>query len=300
MPFYLQVLPNHELLAAWEIEGKSARRVGVPNAEKTKNAYFEAGPGESIWQAIQRQTDWFANGVNPFHQSPLSPGEFYFRIARPGANQLHGRTLIGPSAQPQKDALAIARSQLLVLIRLLQRICQTVHPSEKTWDAYGHDIRNLLILACTEVESHWRAVLVANGYQSDRYCTNDYVKIEPAMKLRSYGLSFREYPWLPPIRPFGTWGLTRSPTKELDWYDSYNEVKHDRETSFYRGTLGHAFNAVSASAVMLAAQFGFHDAFERSEFGDALLFCEFPQWQPSDAYIHSESGGFHAPRKYSF
>ena len=27
----------------------------------------------------------------------------------------------------------------------------------------GYDIRNLLILACTEVESHWSAVLKANG-----------------------------------------------------------------------------------------------------------------------------------------
>lgn len=103
------------------------------------------------------------------------------------------------------------------------------------------------------------------------------------MKLGSYGLTFPQYPWLNPIRPFAPWGLTGRPTQELDWYDSYNAVKHDRETSFTRAKLGHVFDAVSANAVMIAAQFGFHDGFARhAEMGEAFVFTEFPEWHPGD------------------
>jgi len=56
-------------------------------------------------------------------------------------------------------SVANARSQLTLLVRKLKAICHIVQPSTKTLDAYGHEIRNLLILAATEVEMHWRAVL---------------------------------------------------------------------------------------------------------------------------------------------
>lgn len=63
----------------------------------------------------------------------------------------------------EKDYLASARSQLTSLARKLETICQTVQPSEKNLDVYGHEIRNLLILAATEAEMHWRGILTANG-----------------------------------------------------------------------------------------------------------------------------------------
>jgi hypothetical protein len=77
----------------------------------------------------------------------------------------------------EKTYIASARGQLVSLKRKLETICQTVQPSEKTLDlVYGHEIRNLLILAATEVETHWRGILIANGVSTPRN-TNEYVKL---------------------------------------------------------------------------------------------------------------------------
>jgi hypothetical protein len=40
-----------------------------------------------------------------------------------------------------------------VLARQLDRIFQTIHPTERNMKVYGHDIRNLLFLAATEAEA---------------------------------------------------------------------------------------------------------------------------------------------------
>ena len=90
----------------------------------------------------------------------------------------------------------------------------------------GH---NVLLLAATEVEAHWKGILKANRAKCDS--TKDYVKLLPAMKLDEYAIGVPFYPWLNPIRPFLGW-TTDGSTKSLSWYDAYNAVKHDREAAF--------------------------------------------------------------------
>ena len=97
-------------------------------------------------------------------------------MARP-TNEAPSETLgCNPGAASDLHFIALARGQLKTLTRQLDRICQTVHPAEETLSAYGHEIRNLLILACTEAEMHWRGILVANGIDQARYDTRSYVK----------------------------------------------------------------------------------------------------------------------------
>jgi hypothetical protein len=287
MPIYLHARKK-ESLVAWRIENGSAVRLGIAEGSHSPSTCIIAEIGADIWQVLGFHKKIFPNGKEDFHLATLQPGEHYPRIARPTSDHTAGGNLFGPSATKLQKELAIAKSQLSVLLRQLQRICQTIHPSEENMEAFGHDIRNLLILACTEVESHWRAVLTANGYIRDRYSTNDYVKLEQPMKLGFYGLSFVEYPWLPPCRPFAAWGLLGTPTKELPWYDSYNQVKHDRETSFGRAKLRHVFDAVAANAIMVAAQFGFYETLDQSAFNECFLFTDFPEWKPGDVYIRPE------------
>jgi hypothetical protein len=93
-----------------------------------------------------------------------------------------------PSAHHENNIakiIATARGQLTTFTRQLDRICQTVQPEGQNLDAYGRDIRNLLILTCTEAETHWRNVLVANssGTPNEHYTTADYVKLREPMKL---------------------------------------------------------------------------------------------------------------------
>ncbi len=177
------------------------------------------------------------------------------------------------------------RGQLVSLMHKLTEICQTVHPAPSNFAAYGHEIRNLLILACTEVEMHWRGVLEANG-QSGKFTTHNYVALLDAMRLDEFGILLPHYPWMSEVKPFQGWDKAR-PTESLPWYRAYNAVKHDREGSFEEGTLSRAIDAVVACAVMLIAQFGEGEAFRwRTEFGYFFQVSTKPSWSISECYIH--------------
>lgn len=287
MSYYLRSVPNRSSLEAWKIESDVAVRIGVSNPEQGPGTYFQATPGETIWDVIRRQTPWFEpEGQNPFHKAGLQPGEYYPRIARPIEQHPHEAPGWSPGARDEEDVIAIARSQLTVLTRQLDRICQTVHPTARTFGTFGHDIRNLLIIACTEAEAHWRGVLTANSVRKSRYTTKDYVGLLRAMKLDEYAVTFPSYPWLEALQPYKGWGSTGKPTQDLKWYDSYNAVKHNREAEFERATLRHVFEAVSACVIMMAAQFGLRDGIgQRSEVQSFFQFSAVPEWSPSNVYI---------------
>jgi hypothetical protein len=295
MNYYIRLVPmqSGSSTQVWKIDDRTAVRVGVSNAEGGPGTYFRAEPGESIWDALRRMTPWFEpDGQCPFHKTVLKPGEFYRRMARPIDQHPDEAPGWSPSTRHEADVMAIARMQLTALTRQLDRICQTVHPTPAIFAAFGHDIRNLLILACTEVESLWRGVLVANGVTRDRFSTNDYVKLCAAMRLDAYAVTFPSYPWLAPISPFAGWGNTGKPSQELGWYDAYNAVKHNRETEFARGTLEQAFAAVTACAVMMVAQFGIANGLgQQSELRAFFSISATPSWPLSEVYIYPYGEG---------
>lgn len=105
------------------------------------------------------------------------------------------------------------------------------------------------------------------------------------MKLDKYSLEFPSYPWLNARCPFQGWQST-APTKSLGWYDAYNAVKHDREGSFSRATLAHAFDAVGACTIMMLAQYG--ESITNWANSDPARFFninERPVWNLSEAYV---------------
>jgi hypothetical protein len=295
MSYYLRVVPlqTGSSTQVWKIENDSAVRVGITNPGGGVGSYFKANLGETIWDAIRRMTPWFEpDGECPFHKARLKPGEFYPRMARPIDQHPGEAPSWSPGARLDANVIAMARGQLTTLMRQLDRICQTVQPTLGTFGTFGHDIRNLLILACTEVESHWRGVLVANGVAGERFTTQDYVALKEAMRLDDYAVDFPNYPWLTPIRPFADWGSTGRPTRDLEWYAAYNAVKHNRETEFERGTLGHAFAAVTACAVMMAAQFGIPAGLgQRSELRAFFNISGVPSWPLSEVYMYPYGEG---------
>jgi hypothetical protein len=288
MDYYLRIGQEGMPSAVWKIGDDVAIRVGVSNAEHGPGTYFKAKPGETIWATIREHTPWFEpDGRNPFHKIKLRPGEYYPRIARPGDQYPNDVPGLSPGALREIDFVAVARGQLTALTRQLDRICQTVQPLPQNFHTFGHDIRNLLILACSEVEAHWRGVLTANGMDKDRYTTQDYVLLRRAMKLDEYSVTFPNYPWLKGISPFKDWGSGGRPTQELKWYAAYNAVKHNRDAEFDKATLFYVFEAISASVVMMAAQFGLHGGLgQRSELQAFYQFSALPSWPPSEVYVY--------------
>ncbi len=286
MNYYIRIGLAGERLGTWKISEDEALRLDVSNALSGPGTHFKAQQGETIWEVIEQYAgDWIDPATHKnFYKLDLEPGTYYPRMARPlkltsphfpGFN--HGAAYLA-------DTIAMAQTQISVLTRQLEHICQTIHPCSQNWDAYGHDIRNLLILTCTEVENHWRGVLRANGSSKTKFTTQDYIKLCSPMKLDEYSIKFPKYPWLGEITPFKNWD-GQSPTKSIPWYDAYNAVKHDRDTRFSEGTLGNIFQALSACYIMIVSQFGI--IVDSTTSNDIKLFyhvfCN-PTWSPSDCY----------------
>ena len=236
----------------------------------------------------------------------LEPAQYYKRIARP--NDQHPYDKLGIYSQntsEYNEQIASSRVQLVSLLSKLNQIFQTIHPSDDNMNSYGHEIRNLLILSCTEVEAQLKGVLEANGYNKDRYKTTDFVKILPAMKLNEYFIKMPSYPSIKHSSPFKNWKAS-SPTQSLAWYNAYNKTKHDRENNFSKANLQNTIDAVSAVFVLFFAQYG---AIESRRWSPEIMnFFELkqtPNWNIFQTYIHPygaspESLNKFVPIQYNF
>jgi hypothetical protein len=278
-------------LGVWEISDREAFRIDVTPGRGGIH-HFVAADGEDIWRTLRRLASaWFEPGREcPFHRLELAAGTFYPRMARPTDVNIGDSPGHYPGEVMDKNVVAKARSQLAALTSMLDQICQTVHPEGTNLDVFGHAIRDLLILASTEVEAHWRGVLAANGHLPARPTTMDYVKLAEPMRLGEYAISMPCFPWLDPFAPFNGWTVTGSPTKDLTWYRAYNETKHDRDLAFPRASLRNAFHALCACVVMAIAQFGSEAALGVG----TLLSTNFvlekrPRWRPEQIYSNPYS-----------
>jgi len=215
----------------------------------------------------------------------MNRGEFYSRIMRP----IFGEGTIQPGQTLKNhydhNVLRNIQKQEEILIETLEVVFRSIHPHESNFDVYGHQIRNLIILAATEVESSLIAILEANDVSplNRHYTTHDYVRLNNFLKLDAYEVSLTHYPWLQPLTPFRQWDSAK-PTKSLSWYDSYNKIKHNREIEFNEAKLIHAINAIVAVHILLVSQFG-----TWGTYNPYFKVSSKPDWLREELYIPPEN-----------
>jgi hypothetical protein len=166
-----------------------------------------------------------------------------------------------------------------------RQVLRTIEPERINDGAFGHELRQLIVIAATEVESAWRAILVANNYRPgvERFTTNDYCKLLNPLKLDQWEVVLAMAPRYGNIAPFKAWDSTR-PTASLRWYDAYNKTKHDREQNLKEATLAVLIETMAALYVMLAAQAGPNLARPPYPVDDFSLVRQ-PSWAPSEEYV---------------
>ena len=188
------------------------------------------------------------HGIEERVRSRFEPGTFYQRMWRP-------HECPGPA---DRMSVRLARVSTIRHSRILsgrfRELMNYIEPDRAHDEVCSHEVRQLLLLACMEVESAWRSVLVANGADKDARLTRwDYVRLGPAMRLGDWLVRLSAHPEYGAVAPFRDW-TPRTPT--LGWYDAYNDTKHDREGALQRATFGDLVNAMAAVFVMTVAQFG--------------------------------------------
>jgi hypothetical protein len=272
----------------WKVKPRVAERVDV--SESLLN-YVRAQPGEDALTALRRMFS-----ALKFQALELQPGQYYPCMARSTSESVENSLGSNPDQSSRSlNERANSTGQLHALVGQLEDICRVIHPRNRNLAAYGHEIRNVLILACTEVEAHCKRILKFNGKKGSNI--HQYAVVAAPMKLDKFSVSFPFYPWLNPIRPFENWN---SDNKTLTWYSAYNAVKHNREAEFSKGTLLCAFQAVSACFVLLCAQYGWGFAYKGEMAERAFLkLIDVPEWTASELYVPSRQGNWRA-KHYPF
>lgn len=242
-------------------------------------------PGETLDAYVRKVACGYV-----VEEPELQAGEYYPRMWR-GSSVIdkYGEGIPRVEETPYFGQFIQSLQHLESLFDDLADLFRVVDPAmDDNLNTHGNAIRDLIILASTEVEAQWRGILEANAIQRDRYSTPDYVRLLEAQKLNWYSVKLVRYPRLRPLAPFRGWNAGQ-PTQSLTWYDAYNKVKHDREKNFRDAALVHAIAAVAACVVMLEAQFGWA-ALKHHQLKPMFDFYEQPRWEPKEWYYSPVRG----------
>jgi len=169
--------------------------------------------------------------------------------------------------------MRLAEQSLRILINKLDELFLYIEPESQCLQTYSHKTRELLILACTEVENSWKSYMTKSStlpVNGRTYTTQDYVKLLDKLYLDEYQFKLILYQHIPPIVPFKGWDKN-APSVSLTWYDAYNKTKHDRTTNFSVATLWNCISAVVANLVMHSVKFGPYPMFERTSVFSTLV-----------------------------
>jgi hypothetical protein len=189
------------------------------------------------------------------------------------------------------EQLRLAEQSLLLLIERLNELLLFVEPAPATLATHSHKARELLLLACTEVEAHWQYFLRRSGVTpaGRGFTTNDFVRLSHPLFLPDYEIALPRYSAIPPVRPFFGWSPT-APTQSLPWYQAYNDTKHDRTANFQAASLSNCIMSVAANLVLFAVRFGPYRLYNAAGSLSTLFNEMF-----SLALVHPNPSSFYAP-----
>ncbi|WP_152526905.1 hypothetical protein [Pseudogulbenkiania ferrooxidans] len=299
--FILQEPRQYKIAAFWQ-ESHEEICVYHPDHFHNKIQTYKTNPLNTDDDIKRAAAERF--GVTPsdeymkkIYKSKTSCGHYFRRVWRGIFKPMDPNLNYNPINSHQIYQSAYTNSLVASesLFLSLKEIFKNIEPSTKNLNTYSHKIRELLILACTEVEASWKAVLAENSTKKeDRYNTNHYVKTKDLLKLDKWSALLKDYEHLETFTPFKYWSAS-NPTSSLEWYDAYNAVKHDREGNFERANLKNLLNAMAAMHILLCAQWGpqtfyFLNANRYSPFHTNSV----PDFSLADLYVPDTTGTFQA------
>ena len=141
------------------------------------------------------------------------------------------------------------KRDLGILIQKLQEILLFIEPSEAGLKAYSHKIRELLFLACSDLENTLKKYKFGKNERME-----NYIEILKYVDLTKYKISLVGYANPYKCSPFENWNADK-PAKSLSWYEAYNKLKHDREKNFPLATLENCINAIAANLILFAVRY---------------------------------------------
>lgn len=193
---------------------------------------------------------WAINtfGAEDIKVSKNTIGEAVFGVWRPGL--YHEQEIFLALSTNEYEKRSVEQA-LRILIEKMDDLFLYIEPSQDGLKSYSHKTRELLILACTELENIFKQYMFAVKQTPTyrEFSTADYVKLKKPLFLEEYEVILKPYKNIEPIRPFANWN-SLNPTQSLEWYNAYNKTKHDRHLHFDKATLFNCIHSVVANIIL--------------------------------------------------
>lgn len=226
-------------------------------------------------------------GATNIRELDRNAGHVVDGVWRPGLTPLDQVwQALSTGSQEQRTA----EQSLYLLVSAMNDLFLYVEPGKAGLDAYGPKTRELLILACTDVEDAWSRYLTKAGRPRNRrgYSTNDYVCLFEPLHLGEYQIELVPYADTPKVAPFKDWNAA-SPTQSLIWYDAYNRAKHDRTGHLSSATIARCIEAVAANVALFCVRFSPYALFGQgtplSSLATHLFSIELVDVDPASFYV---------------
>ena len=151
------------------------------------------------------------------------------------------------------------KPELIRYYRILENevkmIMEYVDPSIDNMKTYSLRIYQILTSICIEIENNFKGILSANCIdKKENMC--DYYQVNKFLKLDQYEVEIIGTKDELYLKPFENW---HDEYKPLNWYQSYNGVKHYRTNNLKDANLKNLLEAISALSILLYAQFGMYN-----------------------------------------
>ena len=154
-----------------------------------------------------------------------------------------------------------ARRDLAILIQKLQEALLYIEPSYQGLQTYSHKLRELLILACTDLECAFKHYNFGRNQNMA-----DYIQILDMTDLSKYSAILNGYSMFYKTSPFEGWG-----PEKLTWYQAYNGTKHNRNTDFDLATLDNCLKAVCANIIMFCTRYSPYSLYNANDWCSNLI-----------------------------
>lgn len=203
----------------------------------------------------------------------MSLAKPYFRIWREGGNTScddDGWYSFISDPRYCQERTSLCRAYKM-LEQDLEVLFEYIEPCDTNKSTHSHRTFELMLRACTEFEANCKGILLANGYSPtkkdgkskliEQWNIADYWKINKALKLSDYKVLLK--PWHPhplQLQPFRDWHSVTS-HQGINWYQAYNDAKHNRDTKFERSNFENTIEAIAGLLCVLFAQFNVHTTY---------------------------------------
>ena len=166
------------------------------------------------------------------------------------------RNAQSPFIETQETSVGIRFIQAYQILRRdLVRLFEFIEPCPDNYSTYSQRTFEMLLRACTEVESNCKQVLRANQHPTEDANIIRFSDLNGPMKLSEYivccpAIGFEDF------SPFKSFALTVRQDRSPSWYRAYNQAKHDRAIFFSSASLRNVIEAIGAVHVLIWAQYG--------------------------------------------